>query len=103
MYVIDYRVRTNKPMIISTNFSLADIEVRMPALVRLLGLMRREGNVSGKAVKRAIDAVRDGLVWHKSQGDEVKVYDPLFDQLGGHSGRHAIRSDHRAAAGGPSD
>ena len=62
MYVIDYRVRTNKPMIISTNFSLADIEVRMPALVRLLGLMRREGNVSGKAVKRAIDAVRDGLV-----------------------------------------
>ena len=27
-YVIDYRVRTNKPMIISTNFSLADIEVR---------------------------------------------------------------------------
>ena len=24
--------------------------------------------------------------WHKSQGDEVKVYDPLFDQLGGHSG-----------------
>ena len=34
----------------------------MPALVRLLGLMRREGNVSGKAVKRAIDAVRDGLV-----------------------------------------
>jgi hypothetical protein len=35
---------------------------QMRALVWLLGLMRREGNVSGKAVKRAIDAVRDGLV-----------------------------------------
>lgn len=35
---------------------------QMRALVRLLGLMRREGNVSGKAVKRAMDAVRDGLV-----------------------------------------
>jgi hypothetical protein len=34
----------------------------MRALVRLLGLMRREGNVSGKAVKRAIDAVRRGGV-----------------------------------------
>ena len=53
MYVIDYRVRTNKPMIISTNFSLADIEVRMPALVRLLGLMRREGRAGRKTVQQA--------------------------------------------------
>ena len=35
---------------------------KMRALVRLLGLMRREGDVSGKAVKRAIDAVRRGGV-----------------------------------------
>ena len=35
---------------------------KMRALVRLLGLMRREGNVSGKAVKWAIDAVRRGGV-----------------------------------------
>ena len=62
MYVIDYRVRTNKPMIISTNFSLADIEVRMPALVRLLGLMRREERAGRKTVQHAVDAVRDGLV-----------------------------------------
>ena len=35
---------------------------KMRALVRLLGLMRRQGNVSGKAVKWAIDAVRRGGV-----------------------------------------
>ena len=35
---------------------------QMRALVRLLGLMRREGRAGGKAVKQAMDAVRDGLV-----------------------------------------
>jgi hypothetical protein len=34
---------------------------------------------------------------------EVKVHDPLFDQLEGHSRRHGIQSDHRAAGGGQSD
>ena len=35
---------------------------QMRALVWLLGLMRREGRAGGKAVKQAMDAVRDGLV-----------------------------------------
>ena len=35
---------------------------KMRALVWLLGLMRREGRAGGKAVKQAMDAVRDGLV-----------------------------------------
>ena len=35
---------------------------KMRALVRLLGLMRCQGNVSGKAVKQAMDAVRRGGV-----------------------------------------
>ena len=34
----------------------------MRALVRLLGLMRREGRAGRKTVQHAVDAVRDGLV-----------------------------------------